>query len=678
MGSITLLVAFVVNAYVLFAGIVGQRRGKRSWVISARFATYGFTALMMLASALLVYAFLSHDYSIRYVAHYSDMSMPFFYKITAYWGGLDGSLMFWVSVLSVFTAVAVKVNHRRHSDIIGYVVATIAAVQLFFLALLIFTKNPFAPFLANVPTDGQGLNPLLQNYWMVIHPPSLYLGFVGMTIPFAFCIGALASGRLDDSWLHSVRVWVIIAWFFLSLGLTLGGIWAYEELGWGGYWAWDPVENAGFLPWLTATAFLHSSMIQERKGMLKVWNVVLMVVSFFLTIFGTFMTRSGAVQSVHAFGEDSQLAFLFILFMAVILIVSFGLILFRLPRLTASAQHESFASREFAFLLNNLLLLGMAFFVLFSTMFPTLSESIVHTRISVGVPWFNKWMVPFGLMLLLLMCIGPLLAWRRTSASRFREQYIWPLTFGVGVAVLLGIFVPRSRATSAFFMDRAQLPNSLICIGIVAFALGTIFQEFWRATRIRARQSGGGALGALLGITLGKRRKFGGYIVHLGIAIIFLGFAGRSFSLDRDATLTHKGETVSFGGYTFRYEGLDADDNANRTAFVATVTILQGDKVVATMYPGKNLYKKGNQEQTSEVAINRRLDKDIYIVLNSFDSATQTVNFRIFLNPLVNWVWIGFGILAFGTAIALLKESWTEAWKPKRKHDPEPTDDAAV
>ncbi len=407
MGTIVLWVSFAVAGYSAAAGIVGNVRRRPRIVTSAVYTLYAFGALMVLASALIVYAFVTHDYSIKYISRYSDTTMPIWYKLTAYWGGLDGSMLFWVFVLSVFAMIAVRMNFRRHRDTIGYVVATIMIVQIFFLSILIYAKNPFATFLTEAPVDGEGLNPLLQNYWMVIHPPSLYVGFVSATIPFAFGIAALASGRLDDTWLHSVRSWTLVCFFFLSLGLVLGGRWAYEELGWGGYWAWDPVENAGLLPWFTATAFLHSVLIQEQRSMMKTWNLVLVILTFLLTIFGTFMTRAGIVQSVHAFGEDKQLALMFILFMVAIVVISLGLVIYRMPKMRSAARFESFASREFAFLLNNWILLGCAFFVLFATMFPTISEWMNGERITVGPEFFNKWMTPFGLTLLFFGRSGP-------------------------------------------------------------------------------------------------------------------------------------------------------------------------------------------------------------------------------------------------------------------------------
>ena len=357
LGSFLLLAAFVVCAYAATSSFIGGRQRSARLIESGIGAFYLLTALMTMASAVLVHAFVTENYSIRYVDRYSDSVQPLFYKLTSYWGGLDGSIMFWVFLLAVFGSIAVATNRERQRELIPYVVTVISCVQLFFLLVMVLSKAPFTTYLTQVPADGRGLNPLLQNPYMVIHPPSLYIGFVGMTIPFAFGMSALITGHLDDSWLRAVRRLTMFAWIFLSLGLTLGMIWAYEELGWGGYWGWDPVENAGLLPWFTATAFLHSVMVQERRSMLRVWNVTLVILTFFLTIFGTFMTRSGVVQSVHAFGEDPELAMMFGIFMAIILIVSFGLVIYRLPLLRARHELDSWASREAAFLLNNWILL---------------------------------------------------------------------------------------------------------------------------------------------------------------------------------------------------------------------------------------------------------------------------------------------------------------------------------
>ncbi len=440
LGSFLLLATFVVCSYAAVVSVTGARRGSRRLIESGTGAFYLVTALMTVASAVMVNAFLTDDFSIKYVAHYSDSIQPLFYKITSYWGGLDGSIMFWVFLLSIFGSTAVYVNRERHRELIPYVVAIISTVQMFFLYLMVVHKNPFTTFLTPPPADGKGLNPLLQNYWMVIHPPSLYTGFVGMTIPYAFGMAALITGHLDDAWLRAVRRWTMVAWLFLTFGLTLGMIWAYEELGWGGFWGWDPVENAGLLPWFTATAFLNSVMVQERRSMLRVWNVTLVIVTFFLTIFGTFMTRSGVVQSVHAFGEDRTLAWLFAAFMVAIVTFSFGWVIYRLPLLRARNDLDSWISREAAFLVNNWILLFSAFFILFATMFPTLSEAITKTRLTVAAPFYNKWMTPIGLILLFLTGVGPLLGWRKSTLRNLRNQFLWPVV--AALVVLAGLSVP--------------------------------------------------------------------------------------------------------------------------------------------------------------------------------------------------------------------------------------------
>ena len=664
-GTVSLLVAFLIAAWSIAAGIAGNARHNRRLVLSAVYGLYGFTALIGLASALIIYAFVTHDYSIKYIALNSDTSMSLSYKITAFWGGLDGSLLFWVLVLALFAAVAVRVNQNRHRDMIGYVVATIMVVQIFFLALLIYVKNPFATFLTQPPQDGQGLNPLLQNYWMVIHPPSLYVGYVAATIPFAFGIGALASGRLDDLWLSSVRAWTLICFFFLSLGLILGGRWAYEELGWGGYWAWDPVENAGLFPWFTATAFLHSAIIQEQRGMMKQWNLVLVIVTFLLTIFGTFMTRSGIVESVHAFGKDNELALYFVLFMTTVTVISFGLLFYRAPKLRASNQFESFISREFAFLLNNWILLGCAFFVLFATMFATISESFAGKRVSVGIPFFNKFMVPLGLVLLLLAGAAPLLAWRRTTRERLLRQFLVPTGAMVAVVAGLALFVPATRVLTPIFHNNLELPMQLVCFGVVTFTILCIAQEYWQGLRVRMKQTGSDPVTSLVGMVLVKRRKYGGYVVHLGMAVMFLGFAGKAwdtkkeFQVHKPVALGAAPEEADFHlkGYRFVYEDLiqETDDNKHATTAAVTVYAPDGERLT-TMHAAKWRFFKGDTT-TTEVAIHPRLGEDVYLVLDHFDPDSRMVVLVVFINPLINWVWLGFVIFALGTFICLIPQA---------------------
>src|SRR5712671_5580311 len=524
LGTFLLLAAFVTCSYAAVVSVAGARRRSRRLIESGIGSFYLVCAIMTAASAVLINAFLTDDFSIKYVVHYSESVQPLLYKITSYWGGLDGSIMFWVFLLSVFGALAVFVNRERHRELIPYVVATIATVEMFFLLLMVVHKNPFTTFLTAAPADGEGLNPLLQNYWMVIHPPSLYTGFVGMTIPFAFGIAALITGHLDDSWLRAVRRWTMVSWLFLSFGLTLGMLWAYEELGWGGYWEWDPVENAALLPWFTATAFLHSVMVQERRSMLRIWNVTLVIVTFFLTIFGTFMTRSGIVQSVHAFGQDTILTWLFTGFMVAILTFSFGLVIYRLPLLKSRNELDSYVSREAAFMVNNWILLFSAFFILFGTMFPTLSEAVTGTRLTVAAPFFNKWMAPIGLILLFLTGVGPLLGWRKSSINNIRNQFTWPILSGVVVGGLLAALGLRNWA-------------SLACFTLSAFVVGTIVQEFWWGANIRKKNTGTDFLTAMIGLIGRNKRRYGGYIVHVGIVLIFFGFAGEGFKRSESVLL---------------------------------------------------------------------------------------------------------------------------------------------
>jgi cytochrome c-type biogenesis protein CcmF len=642
LGSALLLATFVVCSYAAVVSVVGARRRSRRLIESGIGAFHLITALMTAGSAVMINAFLTNDYTIKYVAHYSDSVQPLFYKLTSYWGGLDGSIMFWVFLLAVFGSIAVYVNRERHRELIPYVVATISVVQMFFIFLMIVHRNPFTTYLTTSPAEGEGLNPLLQNVYMAIHPPSLYTGFVGMTIPFAFGIAALITGHLDDSWLRAVRRWTMFSWLFLSFGLTLGMIWAYEELGWGGYWAWDPVENAGLLPWFTATAFLHSVMVQERRSMLRVWNVTLVIVTFFLTIFGTFMTRSGVVQSVHAFGDDPILARLFTGFMVLILVFSFSLVIWRLPLLKARNELDSWLSREAAFMVNNWILLFAAMFVLFGTMFPTLSEAVTGERLTVAGAFFNKWMAPVGLVLLLLTGVGPLLAWRRSTMRNLAEQFLWPVVAGL-----------LSGAVAMLF--RIPLWPAGLCFALCGFVVGTIVQEFWRGARIRRKNTGTDLLTALIGLVGRNKRRYGGYIVHVGIVLIFFGFAGNARKLD-DQVLLKVGQETKIGRYTIKSNGIKVSDDGQKQMTTAYLTVSVDGKEIDNLYPARWAYRRHEQEPTTEVAIRRTPAEDLYAVLGGFDLADQSATLQLVVNPLVNWIWIGFGVMALGTGIALLPE----------------------
>ena len=644
LGSLVLVLTFVVAAYAAAASIAGGRRRNNRLVESGIGAFYTVAALLTVASGIIVYAFVAGDYSIRYVQRYSDSIQPLFYKLTSYWGGLDGSVMFWVFLLSVFGSVAVYVNRERHRELIPYVVAVISLTELFFIFLMLVHNNPFDTFLTEAPTEGAGLNPLLQNFYMAIHPPTMYLGFTGLTIPYAFGMAALITGHLDDSWLRAVRRWTMFSWFFLSLGLTLGMIWAYEELGWGGFWGWDPVENAGALPWFTATAFLHSVMVQERRGMLRVWNVTLVIITFLLTIFQTFMTRSGIVQSVHAFGEDPELGRMFIIFMLTIAAVSFGFVIYRLPLLKARNELESWASREAAFLANNWILLFSAFFILFATMFPTITEAVNGERITVGPPFFNQWMTPVGLVLLFLTGFGPLLAWRKTSAKNMAQQFLFPLSCGLvvgGLVVALGV----------------RVWSSGICFALSGYVFGTIAQEFFRGAGVRKAATGADRLTAMVGLVGRNKRRYGGYIVHLGIVLMFLGFAGEGLSTD-EQLLLRPGQEATVRDYTIRMDALRATDDGQKQMVTGHFTIKNAEgEEVTRMYPAKWYFRKHEDQPTTEVAIRRSFAEDIYLVMAGYEMQEQTASLEFHINPLINWIWVGFGILAIGTLIALLPEA---------------------
>ncbi len=642
LGTFLLLAAFVACAYAIAASVTGARRQSSRLVESGIGAFYLVAALMTLASAVLIHAFVTNNYTIKYVQRVSDAALPLGYKIAAYWGGLDGSIMFWVFLLAVFGSTAVHINRERYRELIPWVVSVIAATEMFFIFLMVVHNNPFSTFLTPTPADGQGLSPLLQNFYMAIHPPSLYVGFVAMTIPYAFGIAALITGHLDEAWLRAVWRWTMIGWLMLSFGLTLGMLWAYEELGWGGYWMWDPVENAALLPWFTATAFLHSVMVQERRGMLRVWNVTLVITTFFLTIFGTFMTRSGIVQSVHAFGEDKELAFLFTIFMIAIIVFSFGLVIYRLPLLRSRHELDSWMSREAAFLANNWILLFSAFFVLFATMFPTLSEAVTGERLTVGPPFFNRWMLPIGLILLVLTGIGPLLAWRKSTWTNLLQQFLWPSLAGLITAV-------------ALVAGGVRVWSSGVCFALCGFVFGTITQEFIRGAQVRRGVTGADIVTSMIGLVGRSRRRYGGYIVHLGIVLIFLGFAGEGFKQEEQVVLK-PGQQVTVAHFTVRHDALRITSDAQKQMVTGHVSVFDDGKAVTTMRPARWFFSKKESEPTTEVAIRRGLGEDLYVVLAGYDAASQSATYAVTVNPLVNWIWLGFGIMALGTGIALLPE----------------------
>jgi len=636
------LLAFCLSVFAILASVIGGWKRKPFLVAASERAVYATWALLTAASATLIWALLSGDFRFAYVAAHSNTAMPTLYKFAAWWGGQEGSLLFWSWLLSCYAAVVVLTNRRRHRAIMPYVTATLMVTQCFFLVMNAFVANPFQMLavgrgITSVP-DGQGLNPLLQYPAMAIHPPMLYLGYVGFTVPFAFAIGSLITRQPGDRWIHTTRRWSLVTWMFQTCGIILGASWAYAVLGWGGYWGWDPVENASFLPWLSATAFLHSVMMQEKKGMMKVWNMVLVSGTFFLCIFGTFLTRSGIVSSVHAFAQSS-IGRWFVGFLAIMIAGTVYLILDRLDYLKTEARLESVVSRESSFMFNNLILLAAAFAILWGTLFPVISEAATGEKISVGPPFFNRIMIPIGLFLLFLTGVGPLFAWRRTSLDSLRRNFQWPLAGAVALAI-------------ALFAGGMRNAYALMAFSLCLFVAWTIFVEFFRGSRAIAAKAGTNlALGAVE-LTRRNTRRYGGYIVHFGIVLMFIGFAGSAFNKDT-TTEVKIGDHISLGHYDLRVADVRQGDKDNYSWSSALIEPSRDGKALAAMTPERRFYK-ASQQPTSDVAIRRRPNEDLYINFAGMSDDGQRAVIQAFVFPLVSWIWIGFAVLLGGTLICLI------------------------
>ena len=648
-GGAALKFAFVAAIYAVVIALLGVRLRRQEMIRSAERATYGVFGLVTIAMVALLYALLAHDFRLQYVASVSSRAMPTFYVIAALWGGQEGSMLLWLWLLAMYSALVVVQNRHRNRELMPYVISTLMTTTLLFLAMLVIVEDPFRQ-LPHAPRDGQGLNPLLQNPLMVIHPPNLYLGFVGFAVPFAFAIGALASGRLDTQWIRSIRRWTLVAWLFLGVGILLGGQWAYVELGWGGYWAWDPVENASLMPWLTGTAFLHSVMVQEKKGMLKVWNMVLIILTYALSIFGTFLTRSGIIASVHAFAQSS-LGPYFLLYLAGILIIAVTLLVKRLPQLRSDHRLESVISRESSFLFNNLFFVGIMFAVLWGTMFPILSEAVKGVKISVAAPFFNQVNIPLGLGLLFLSGVCPLIAWRKASVRNLRRNFLYPFTLSFVI-------------TAALYTLGIRHVVALISFAICLFVFGTIVLEFYRGTRARRAVSGGTIWQAFVSLIRRNRRRYGGYIVHFGVVLLFVGITGSSaYQIEQNVVL-RPGESARVGAFTLQYDDLTRMIESTHEAFMAKLTVGRDGKYLTTLYPEKRLYFAQNQP-TTEVALRTSLFEDLYIIMAGFEPS-KIVTFKVFVNPLVFWMWMGGLVMVMGTVIAIWPERRPSG--PGRQH----------
>src|SRR5580658_2832250 len=637
LGKLALAIALILAAYSIVANIYGARRHLPDFVVSARHALWAMCAMVTIAVVVLWIALLRSDFSLENVAAYSSTTLPRVYKITSLWGGQQGSLLFWTWLLSIFTSIAAFQNRRRNPEIAPYALAVLAGVAIFFLLMLNFVTRPF-DLLATIPAEGSDLNPLLQNYWMAIHPPSLYTGYVSATVPFAFGAAALITGKLDDGWIRSTRRWAIFSWFFLTLGNMFGARWAYEVLGWGGYWSWDPVENAAFMPWLVMTAYLHSVMIQERKDMLKVWNLVLIGMAFGLTLFGTFITRSGVISSVHSFTQ-SGLGPYFLTFLITVTVLYTALLLSRVKQLRTSAEFESYLSREAAFLFNNLMLVGIAFAVFWGTLFPVISEAVRGVKITVGPPFFNKVNGPLALGLVFLMGVGPLIAWRRTSPQTLMRTFLAPLTMGVGAGAVV------------FAMGLRQW-YVLTALSLAAFALGTVVVEFRRGVSARRHLVHETPARALVSLVAKNNRRYGGYIIHLGVVFAFIGIVASSFFRTEVKRSVREGQSFSIGAYEITYLGLKGVETAHLEDLSARLDVRSRGREIATMEPARLFYKRPQQPAT-RVAIRSTPLADLYVVLAGVDDQSGLATFEVFLTPLVFWLWAGGLMMAIGTVVVM-------------------------
>lgn len=645
-GSVALIAAMAFAIYGVIAGIVGGRLRSLRIVRSAERATLAFFVMVTLAVVAVEYLILTNDFHSAYVAAHSNRDLPVYYKIAALWSGQEGSLLFWTWLLSIYSGLAVLLNHKKNRQLMPYVVAVTMATGTFFTSLVIFVANPFTQLFTSgstglqsfQPVDGNGLNPALQYHSMVIHPPMLYLGYVGFVVPFAFAMAALITRQLGDNWIRVTRRWTMVPWMFLGVGILLGANWAYTVLGWGGYWAWDPVENASLLPWLAGTAFLHSVMIQEKRGMLKVWNVVLIITTFFLCIFGTFLTRSGIVSSVHAFAQ-SNIGPFFAVFLGIIILFSVTLLFLRLEFLKSENKLDSVVSRESGFLFNNWILLASVFAVLWGTIFPIISKAIQQTTVSVGAPYYNKTAIPIGLLLLFLTGAGPLLAWRKTSFQSIKRNFTLPLALAVAAGAIL-------------FFAGVRNPYAWMALFLAAFVTVCVLQEFFKGALTRQRTLGENFFQALYNLTMRNTRRYGGYIIHLGIVLLFVGWSGLAFKTETKGLMT-EGDLLQVKNYMLRCENLTKGENANYIYERAVLSVTKDGQALGTLDPERRFYK-ASQTPIGHVAIRRSLDADLYVVLAGVDSDSGKVIIQVFLNPLVNWVWLGGFVMFLGTLLAMI------------------------
>jgi cytochrome c-type biogenesis protein CcmF len=679
-GSFALLVALALSGYNLLAGAVALRQlatGRAGFIAPERLAETarraGIASFFAVACAAfaLVWAAFTNDFSVAYIAEHSNRALPGAYKFAALWSGQEGSLLLWAFLLAGYGFI-LRVRHKVDVKLTAYASTILAGIQVFFLLLVNIAATPFSLVTGPVPADGNGLNPLLQYAEMVIHPPMLYLGYVGFSVPFAFALGALMMRYPGEKWIHITRRWTMVTWLFLTVGIFLGMHWAYNVLGWGGYWGWDPVENASLMPWLTGTAFLHSVMMQEKRGMMKSWNVWLIFSTFLLSVLGTLLTRSGLVSSVHAFAQSS-IGTWFWVFLVICLAICTFTYIYNRDHLRTEHKLESLVSRESSFLFNNLVLLAACFTVLWGTLFPVLSEYVQGNKVTVSAPFYNRVAVPIGVFLLFLTGIGPILAWRSTSIKSIRRNFIVPAIVALVVAVAL---IPLGvHPWTLFTTDHEGAFYSWITFSLAAFVMTAIVNEFYKGARVIQQKSGRNLIAAMAQLTHRNTRRYGGYIVHFGIVLIFIGFSGQAFNQSFEQTMSYK-QSFVLGPYRVECLDYSQDSNPNYDTEFALLNVYRGNHLVTKLAPELRTYAVNGQPSTI-VANHSTLIEDLYVIYAGKDPATGQPVIRAFLNPLVAWIWIGVLVTILGTAIALVP-NMSAAIAAQRHHVTAPEEPVAA
>ncbi len=639
-GYYLLLLAFIASAYTIWAGVSGIKLNRKSLLKHAELAVYGQFVLVTLAVVVLIDAFLTRDFSLRYVAEYSDRQLPLLYTLSSVYAGQAGSLLFWTWLLTIFNALYLLFNRNKQDDFKVYVLSVINGVTFFFLILVNYATSPFEK-LSPVPPDGMGLNPLLQNPEMIFHPPSLFLGFVGFTVPFAYAMAALMKGNFSTDWLDRSRNWTLFAWIALTIGNLLGAQWAYVELGWGGYWAWDPVENASLLPWLTGTAFVHSIMAQKSRHLMKIWNVVLAILTFLLTILGTFITRSGIISSVHAFGK-SNLGTLFLIFMILVLLAAVILISLRVRKMQSDHRIEAYLSRDFSFLLVNVVFIVLLVMVLLGTLYPAITELFIGQQITLGEAYFNKISVPIGIFLLLLLAICPVFSWRETSGQTIMKRTAYPIALSIFFAILLFLFGVHHL-------------RSLLTLGIGFLGLAIIIAEVIASIKQRITAEHLAFFQSVAHVFRVNTRRYAAYLIHIGVMLIYLAIVGTTVYQEQQQITLQPGQETTIGKYRLVYNQMGEQREANRDVLMAEIDVFSGTKKITTLHPRRNFYHSamGQTQYTTEVAVRSNLKEDLYLILANYqDDGSATFTFLV--NPLQIWMWIGGGVITLGVIIILI------------------------